>query len=129
MISHLALRPSLRLLLAALITGLFPSSVRPPLTSALTPAAPFGPFVRSTVLAQPQTAPMSSVPQPDVTPGSRTAHAGLPPIQRPIGQRLPLTFAPTSGQVDSRVLFQAHGMGAQLFFTHSYPKPERQAHP
>ncbi len=39
------------------------------------------------------------------------------PVERPDLSRLALPFVPNQGQSDSRVRFQAHGMGGSLFFT------------
>src|SRR5689334_16165114 len=100
MLSRFALRPLLRLLLAALITGLFPSNARPLLLSTPLPSAQFGPVGQSTVQAQPQMAPLSSVPQPDVTPRSRTAHAPvkqLPSMLTPAQVLWPTTGSSPGG--------------------------------
>jgi YD repeat-containing protein len=75
MLSRLVLRPFLRVLLAALISGLIPSAARPPLTSALSPAGQLGPVRNSTALAQPQPAPLASVP---VAPPANAHSSGLP---------------------------------------------------
>jgi hypothetical protein len=62
MLSRLVLRPVLRLLLAALISGLIPSATRPPLILALSPDTQLGPIAHSAALAQPQLAAMASAP-------------------------------------------------------------------